>query len=623
MRYYFLIFLLFFPIISAAKWAKFEDASIKINIENINVSVNEDGTYEAEVEEEFEILKEAGREYVTRYTIAYDGDSQEIKLIEAKTISDGKEFKVEDKLIEDKPLASASQGFDQYRQILVAFPKIEIGNKFYVRYIKKVKKPNLDKFFDSFLIFSKENTILHNFHYKLASKIPLYFKENDPEDYLLVKNEKYSIEVDLKRPIIKYVVNEPTNGILSIKKVPWVLISTLDSWKEFGNKVGNENFSKIYDQKLPELFEQIAKEASQLENEIDKINYVTSALNDKIQYLSDRTSVNGRFAPRDLSLVSETLLGDCKDFSAATVAILTNLGFDAKFALIERGEGTEDFYPMPSMYAFNHAIVYVKAQSGKYYWIDPTNIQSMAGKIFPDIADSIALVLDKENSQLLETDAINPLEPSVDLVSSKKILSKNKILEEGTITMKNQLALSLTAAELYNSRESIKDKLYNDLSNSILEDKFKKRLEFPILKSRLVKDIAINYAFEKNNQLYSTNLGYALYLTSDYIIDYFIDIPSDTICDIFVGSPFTKHKKSIIKNVKVKNIKNLNQEMDSKWLYISRKLENKGKDLIIDFKMTLKKPMIYNEETYTSEFAALKEFLEQHFNRNSVVFSER
>ncbi len=78
MRSYFLIFLLFFPIISAAKWAKFEDASIKINIENINVSVNEDGTYEAEVEEEFEILKEAGREYVTRYTIASDGDSQEI-----------------------------------------------------------------------------------------------------------------------------------------------------------------------------------------------------------------------------------------------------------------------------------------------------------------------------------------------------------------------------------------------------------------------------------------------------------------------------------------------------------------------------------------------------------------
>ena len=52
------------------------------------------------------------------------------------------------KFIEDKPLASVGYGFDQTHQILLAFPKVEVGAKIYLKYTKATLKAPLDNFFD-------------------------------------------------------------------------------------------------------------------------------------------------------------------------------------------------------------------------------------------------------------------------------------------------------------------------------------------------------------------------------------------------------------------------------------------------------------------------------------------
>src|SRR5581483_6589222 len=101
----------------------------------------------------------------------------------------------------------------------------------------------------------------------------------------------------------------------------------------------------------------------------------------------DWKTVDGQYVPHDLSHIAELKLGDCKDFSAATAAILKKLGLDAHIALTNRGvyyDGKADELPTES--SFNHAIVYVKADE-RVYWIDPTNTASFAGGMFSDIAD--------------------------------------------------------------------------------------------------------------------------------------------------------------------------------------------------------------------------------------------
>jgi hypothetical protein len=250
-------------------------------------------------------------------------------------------------------------------QILLAFSKLEIGSKIILKYELKTKKPYLDKHFDSFYDFGEDAWIKNNI-IKIRSEIPLYILVNDPENHLKIKKYK--------------------NALLNQNTRTFIFISTSDNWKQLAKNLSKQNFSKIYDQELPQEFINIFNVAEKIQNNIDQINIVTSYLNDKIQYLSDTTTIKGRFAPRDLDVIAKSQLGDCKNLSAATISILNKLGYKAQFALVLRGEGSPYPNTLPSMFVFNHAIVKATDKNGKIYCIDSTNLQSMADGIFPDIA---------------------------------------------------------------------------------------------------------------------------------------------------------------------------------------------------------------------------------------------
>ena len=52
-----------------ARWASVEEAVIKQDIYNLDITVDKDGAYKQTIESQFEILKEAGREEAAHYTV--------------------------------------------------------------------------------------------------------------------------------------------------------------------------------------------------------------------------------------------------------------------------------------------------------------------------------------------------------------------------------------------------------------------------------------------------------------------------------------------------------------------------------------------------------------------------
>lgn len=624
-KYIYLLFVVIisFSISSHAKWAQFEDAETKTTINNSYLTINKDGTSEEIVENEFEILRESAREKASQYLIRYNGDSEKLVIIEAKTILKDKTYKVDPKYIEDKPLASASNGFDQYRQILIAFPKLEIGSKIYIKYKFISLNPSLDKFF----------SVLYDFGYrdwttsanvKIDSKIPLHIMVNDPENSLKIKKDKednfYHLDISLTKPIYKEEINEPQNAIKNYKNYTWVSLSASNNWEDLAKQFSEQNFNHIYTEELPKDFKEIADLAKNKENIVDQINFVTSALNDHIQYLSDRTTVHGRISPRSLSEVSQSQLGDCKDFSAATVAILTNLGYQAQFALVARGEGDFPLEALPRVQAFDHVIVKVTDKKGKIYWIDPTNIQSMAEGIFPDIANKKALVLDPINPLYETIPNVNPNHAVSIHKKELELLTEDKVKVSGTCILRNEEAIPLTAIELFNSKENLADSVLNLLSGATLDDHNQKQISLPDLSSRIVKDININYSYIQDNKLTRTNLGNAFNLNYNINdIEDYIDIPNDTVSDIYLGAPYTIERETIIKNAKAKNIESLNKELDSKWIYISRNLTIENNNLVIKDRIVSKRDVIKNEELKTLEFKTLKTNIERNFKNSLVI----
>ncbi|MFT4314627.1 MAG: DUF3857 domain-containing protein [Wolbachia pipientis] len=605
-----------------ARWSKYEDASVEVKFSNININVNRDGTYETEVELQAKILKESGRDRFSLYSLIYNDDSADLTVLEAKTAYNGEEYIVTEDMIEDKPLASPSKGFDQLRQVTISFPKIEIGTEVYLRYKQVNKKVPVDNFYG--LSFSYHGDYLQAENTKINSELPLEIKVNDPRNVLKIAEEKkddvHSISIALKEAVFENTINEPHNGILNIKHNTWVSLSSLSEWKDLAKKLA-PGYQSVINQPLPATFEVIVEYAADKNTDEEKINAVTSLLNEKIQYMGDWRTVSGKFFPRDLEKIADSQVGDCKDFSASTAAILQELGYKVQPILVMRGTtSTSNPEALPNMGNFNHVMLRVINRDGKIYWIDPTNTVSMAQGIFPDIADRNALALDYEEADYIKIPAVQG-ENSKVISHSELTIEDNVVNEYGQLTVQGEAALGLTGVGLYYSDEQLRDSVFRMISGVYLDEEEKKFLELPDLTLRNVEDLTIKYEFQQKNKIFKTNLGPALNLGDNWLNDV-VNTASDQVSDLFIGVPKTKESHMIIKDIKIKNCENLNFEIDSPWLYVNRFCKYKNDGTEFSNLITIKKSFITNEELKTAEYKNLKSELENNFSRASIIISE-
>ncbi len=600
----------------------YEDASVEVKFSNVNINVNRDGTYETEVELQAKILKESGRDRFSLYSLVYNDDSADFTVLEAKTTYNGEEYIVTEDMMEDKPLASPSKGFDQLRQVTISFPKIEIGTEVYLRYKQVNKKVPVDNFYG--LSFSYYGDYLQAENTKINSELPLEIKVNDPRSVLEIAEEKkddvHSISIALKRAVYENTTNEPHNGILNIKHNTWVSLSSLSEWEDLAKKLA-PGYHSVINQPLPATFEAIAEFAANESTDEEKINAVTSLLNEKVQYMGDWRTVSGKYFPRDLEKIADSQVGDCKDFSASTAAILQELGYKVQPILVMRGTtNTSNSEALPNMGNFNHVMLRVTNRGGKIYWIDPTNTVSMAQGIFPDIADRNALVLDSEEADYIKIPAVQG-ENSKVISHSELTIEDNVVNEYGQLTVQGEAALGLTGVGLYYSNEQLRDSVFRMISGVYLDEEEKKFLELPDLTLRNVEDLTIKYEFQQKNKIFKTNLGPALNLGDNWLNDV-VNTASDQVSDLFIGVPKTKESHMIIKDIKIKNCENLNFEINSPWLYVNRfcKYQNDGTEF--SNLITIKKSFITNEELKTAEYKNLKSELENNFSRASIIISE-
>lgn len=624
-KYLSIFFILLFSNISLAKWADISNSAIKKDICNIHVTVHKDGSNERVIEEQYIILKDSARMNAAHYTLEYNSNYEKIEILEAKTIFQGKEYKVAKKFIEDKPLASSAYGFDQMNQILLAFPKAEIGSQVYIKYKYIHNKAPLENFFND-VYFIGFQEWLTSASINVTSDIALHILVNDPNNVLKISKDKddgfHKLNISLRKEIYQDIINEPKNSIANYKTFTWISISSMNKWEDLAREFAKRNFNKTYSQKLPSEFEDIVQKSQNIEDEVGQINNVTSMLNDKIQYMMDNRTIEGRLMPRDLDQIAKSQLGDCKDLSAATVAILTKLGYKAQFALVYRGEGSYVPKFLPSIVAFNHVLVKVTSKTGKIYWVDPTNIQSMANGIFPDIANKPTLILDLNNPSY-ETIPDVDYKSAVNIYNiGYEIINNDIVSENGSIELLNESAYPITGAMLITSKENIENLVLEKISGTILDKSNKATIEIPDLYSRIVNDIKIKYSFLLSDRLFKTNDGKGFKLSySNQLIDSYIHASEDMVSDIYLGNPNSFYRESVIKNIKVKTPELLNFELDSKWLYLSRKLKVNGNSLTISDKIFVKKSVVYNDEIKSPEFIKLKEALKFNYKDVSIVFN--
>lgn len=620
-----LILILFFSIPAQARWATIDDTALEYKFFNNTTKINADGTSESTIETKVKILKEHGRSDFANFTLNYNGNSHKVTILEAKTIYQGQEYKVGPELIEDKPLASSPQGFDQLRQILISFPKTELGAEIYLKYTEKEMKPILDNFFGYKFYFGRGG-YWQTANLTLNSEIPLHVEVNDPSNALKVdgKNNKTLSQVTqatikLVKPICNDTVDEP--GIVNDKHLTWVSVSTINDWTELAKRM-SYNYEKVIKQPLPKMFEEIAEKASKEKSEVDQINIVTSLLNEKIQYMGEWRSIEGKLYPRNLKTITTSQIGDCKDLTASTAAILNKLGFKTQAALVLRSDSNlTDQGGLPDLHSYNsnHAFLKVTGKTGKIYWIDPTNLVSMAQGIFSDIANKMVLILDSKAPSYERSANIDFKHSENTYVREWEIID-DKLTATGYLTFKGEQALDLTGAKLYASDQNIRDSIFKILSGTSLEEQNKIELITPDLNSRIVQDITFKFKYIQDDILMKTNLGPAIQIDCHWVDNVINSVPNQ-ISDLILGAPNTIYRRTILKDKKIPQIKNLNYEEDTPWLKVKRTCKHVDNNTEIEDITIFKKNIITSEELQSPEYIKLKKNLMYHFIDSAIILN--
>lgn len=114
-----------------------------------------------------------------------------------------------------------------------------------------------------------------------------------------------------------------------------------------------------------------------------------------LRYVAIEFGIGG-IRPRTPEEVITNRYGDCKDKANLLIALLHELGIEARFVLINRLSATDTDFPG---WQFNHAIVHLPGNEGGR-WLDPTDTTAAFGVVAPGNVGRQALVFGERDSFL-------------------------------------------------------------------------------------------------------------------------------------------------------------------------------------------------------------------------------
>jgi transglutaminase-like putative cysteine protease len=604
-----------------ARWAKPDDVDYVVESRVTEVWVQKDGTYREEVEDEITILKDSARITRGMVRLNYNPEVSSLEVLQAETIKGETHLSVEPHLIEDKPLASSGEGFDQWHQVLVAFPGVDVGSKVHFKYRRKWSQvPAPDFYSDAYYFateYQKKGLVT------LHSQLPLIAQINDPENALKISRTEhkkseypYELVIRLKLPLLRSVVDE-VDPYVDVTRLPTVYIASSRDWSMVSKSVIAQ-YESTLNSPLPPLYQKIADAAREVQDPVERINRVTSRLADKVRYLGDWRTLKGKWIPRPLKTIAQSQFGDCKDFSASVAAILRSIGMQADVAWVWRGwNPVTESYELPSSFRFNHAIARVK--SGNHvYWVDGTNVASFAQGIPGDIADRPALVLSSVNNTIERTPAQRADEFSYAFMQEMDFSKPDGIRISGTFKSNGGDAASWINGNLNTSQDTLNFKVVRAAArtDSVRDWKvsgFK-------IGSRIVRELNAKFQYVEKAQGYRSTAGLSYPILPPDAVDRLLFNSDQRESDIVLGEPFTYEREMLFKNVSVVGEENLACEVKSPWVDVAREVTRAPSGIRVRDRLQLKAQLLRHSSYTTQEFQTLQEKLVSCFRFSSVIY---
>lgn len=602
-----------------ARWATIGDESSSVENGTREIYVHRDGTNTEVVEEWIRIVKDGARTSMGVRSIYYSPSAASVKILTAETINGTTTTAVDSDQIEDKPVASAEEGFDSTNKIMIAYPNVQVGSMVHLKYERRTAQVAIPGFYSGTHYFGRGQYIKAS-RLTVRSELPLFMKANNPGRNLSIVqralNGQHTLTVTQKQPLHLSAVDEPMDA-LSYDQIPWVLYSTLSNWSDL-TKLAMPRYEAALSEILPAVFEKIVAEAKLKNTAIDQINAVTSRLADAVRYVGDWRTVEGGFYPRSLGTIARLRTADCKDFSTATVAMLRAMGIDANVAWVYRGRIPDrQSHALPGVHQFNHAIVLAHVDS-KDYWVDPTNRASFAQGIFEDIVGRPAQVLSLSSPGLRQipdsafTDSTTEHTEEVTHISPLESRVVAQVVFKGRSTT---MFAGLT-------RDIPEESIQNIFLESIARQKriTRKSTEPLHLSSRIARDLRFSLNVHLTGRETRSSAGEAVSVQTPGAVDAFLRIrPDNRVSDAFLGQPESRSDIQRYIGAQLIGHLDLSCSLDSEWFSAKRSIVESSSGLEVSDQVIKKVAFISTSDIKSREFETFQDALRNCFGEVALV----
>ncbi|WP_170288308.1 DUF3857 domain-containing protein [Marilutibacter maris] len=409
------------------------DRPLQIEYENIHYVVNDDGSYTESRETATRVLREQALEYAKNETVGYSTSIQKAEVLEAYTLkADGRRIAVPPGNYQVSA-SSGQQGdspvYSDRSTLTVVFPELEVGDTTVFSYRLTASTPLFAGHFSVIESFSPA-TYYGDLTVSIDAPVQLdarHMSWHMPESKVkrAGDRERVSWHWRNREPVERETLRD---SVFNVERYPGYAFSSFDSYAQIAQAYGGPaNAKAAPTARVRELADEIAGDAREPRDVARRLYEWVSR---NITYAGNCIGL-GAVVPRDLDVVLDNRMGDCKDHATLLQALLTARGIHSTQALINAG-GTYSLPDIPVASVVNHVITYIPDME---LYLDSTAATVPFGSLPTSIAGKPVLLVEGHHADART--------PANDIGGDgQKLVTRLRVDPDGSISGSQRLELN-------------------------------------------------------------------------------------------------------------------------------------------------------------------------------------
>lgn len=369
-----------------------EDWPVRIERQHHSHVVEADGRHVETVETALKVLKESGLAYAKDSTIGYSTSIQQADVLAAYTLkADGRRVEVPAgnyQISTNRGREGDSPVYSDRSTLTVVFPDLAVGDTTVLRYRLTAKEPMFPGHFSVIDSFSPAR---YYGDLKIVIDTPATMRVSHQAWQLTQTRDR----VEAGRRVIEWTWQNRTpvdpetlrDAVFDVERYPGYAVSTFPGYADIARAYGERAVAKaVVSPRIDALAQELAGDATE-PREVAKRLYDWVAR--EISYAGNCIGI-GAVVPRDLDVVLDNRMGDCKDHATLLQALLKARGIDSTQALVNAGE----VYSLPKIAVasmVNHVINYIPSLD---LYLDSTASTVPFGSLPQAVAGKRVLLVD-------------------------------------------------------------------------------------------------------------------------------------------------------------------------------------------------------------------------------------